>query len=58
VLDLRPLEGDALNTALAEARTASADRQVLDRPAAASGAAAGIAERLLAWIGARQQATA
>jgi general secretion pathway protein A len=58
VLDLRPLEGDALNTALAEARTASADRQVLDRPAAASGAAAGIAERLLAWIDARQQAPA
>jgi len=56
VLDLRPLDGAALNTVLADARTASADRCVLDRPAAASGAAAGIAARLLAWIDARQQA--
>lgn len=56
VLDLRPLDGDALNAVLADARTAAADRPVLAQPAVASGAAAGIAEHLLAWIDARQQA--
>lgn len=56
VLDLRPLDGDALNAVLADARTAAADRPVLAQPTAASGAAAGIAEHLLAWIDARQQA--
>jgi putative secretion ATPase (PEP-CTERM system associated) len=55
VLDLRPLDGDALNAVLADARTAAADRPVLAQPAVASGAAAGIAEHLLAWIDARQQ---
>ena len=56
VLDLCPLDGDALNAVLADARTAAADRPVLAQPAVASGAAAGIAEHLLAWIDARQQA--
>jgi hypothetical protein len=56
VLDLRPLDGDALNAVLADARTAAGDRPVLAQPAVASGAAAGIAEHLLAWIDARQQA--
>jgi general secretion pathway protein A len=56
VLDLRPLDGDTLNAVLADARTAAADRPVLAQPTAASGAAAGIAEHLLAWIDARQQA--
>lgn len=56
VLGVRPLEGDALNAVLAEARAAAVDIPVLAEPNAASGAAAGIAEHLLAWIDARTQA--
>ncbi|MEX8493959.1 XrtA/PEP-CTERM system-associated ATPase [Sphaerotilus sp.] len=56
VLDLRSLDGGALNAVLADARMAAVDHPVQAQPAVASGAAAGIAERLLAWIDARQQA--
>jgi hypothetical protein len=56
VLDARALDGDALNAVLVDARAAAAVHPVLVQPATASGAAAGIAEHLLAWIDARQQA--
>jgi general secretion pathway protein A len=56
VLDMRALDGDALNAVLVDARAAAAGHPVLAQPATASGAAAGIAEHLLAWIDARQQA--
>jgi hypothetical protein len=56
VLDVRALDGDALHAVLVDARAAAAGHPVLAQPATASGAAAGIAEHLLAWIDARQQA--
>jgi general secretion pathway protein A len=56
VLDQRDLNGDALNTVLAEARAAVVDVPVLAQPAAGSGAASGIAAHLLAWLDAREQA--
>ncbi|MEY4906561.1 MAG: hypothetical protein RL260_279 [Pseudomonadota bacterium] len=56
VLDVRLLDGDALNAVLGDARAAAVDHPVLAQPAVASGAAAGIAEHLLAWIDAREQA--
>ncbi|WP_310463086.1 XrtA/PEP-CTERM system-associated ATPase [Sphaerotilus sp.] len=55
-LDVRALDGDALNAVLVDARAAAAGHPVLVEPANTSGAAAGIAEHLLAWIDTRQQA--
>jgi hypothetical protein len=55
-LDVRALDGDALNAVLVDARAAAAGHPVLAEPASPSGAAAGIAEHLLAWIDTRQQA--
>lgn len=56
VLDLRTLDGENLNMVLDEARAAAAGRSVQPQPPAATGAAAGIAEQVLAWVDARQQA--
>jgi putative secretion ATPase (PEP-CTERM system associated) len=56
VLDLRTLDGENLNVVLNEARAAAAGRSVQPQPPAATGAAAGIAEQVLAWVDARQQA--
>ena len=56
VLDVRTLDGENLNAVLDGARAAAAGRAVQPQPPAATGAAAGIAEQVLAWVDARQQA--
>jgi len=56
VLDVQTLDGDALNAVLDGACAAAVRLAVQAQPPGASGAASGIAERLLAWIDARQQA--
>ncbi|MEY2872637.1 MAG: hypothetical protein RLZZ373_8 [Pseudomonadota bacterium] len=56
VLDVQALGGDALNAVLADARAAAIHVPVQAQPVQASGAAVGIAEHLLAWIDAREQA--
>ena len=56
VLDVRVLDGENLNAVLLDARAAGAGRNVQAQPPGAAGAAAGIAEHVLAWIDARQQA--
>jgi hypothetical protein len=55
-IDVRVLDGDALNAVLDESRMATAETPVLAQPAPSSGAAIGIAEHLFGWIDAREQA--
>lgn len=55
VIDLHPLDGDALTAMIVGARAASVETPVLAQPAPSSGAAAGIAEHLYGWLDARHQ---
>jgi hypothetical protein len=55
-VDVRALDGQALNTVLDEARASAAETPVQAQPAPSSGAAIAIAEHLFGWIDARQQA--
>ena len=56
VLDAQTLGGERLNAALIEARSATTGRAVQSQPPGPTGSAAGVAEHLLAWLDARQQA--